>query len=70
MASLPEKSIKFCCPASEGGLPVKGNIPTAFFLKWSMTCPQQSSATVQRGLLQNHKKGAGLTDPCPEHPRS
>lgn len=38
---LSEKSLKFCCRASEGGLPVTGNIGTVF-LNWSMPCPQRS----------------------------
>lgn len=57
IASLAEKSIKFCCPASEGGLPVTLNIWTVFS-ELEHFCPQQSSATSQRGLLQNHKRGA------------
>lgn len=31
MASLAEKAIKFCCRASEEGLPVTGNMGTHFF---------------------------------------
>ena len=42
MASLAEKSIKFCCQASEKGLPVSGDIGTQFFPNWSMLYPQQS----------------------------
>lgn len=46
----------------------EGEYPDSFFLKWSMACPYQSSATSQGGLLQNHKKGGRTDRPLPWTP--